>query len=562
MNLNIIDHNHPNHRALLLNKLSARIPVQEQGEGLNIELLIDPCMKSESYAIEVEKETCRILAGDDAGLYYGIGKLLHSSEWKEDCFIPKQTDGISAPACSFRAIYFSAHFYNWYQMASQEDLKTYLQDLLLWGYNSVIALLPVVNCHNFEEPLMKKAAQKIQSVFRCAKEYEMKTGLIVVGNQGLKSAPHSLDADMNFDLTMRGNLGRNLCPHKEGTQAYMAQIFENICKTFAETGLDYVIAWPYDEGGCGCKKCRPWGAVGYPKTVENIKKTFQKYFPGIRVIASTWAFDDPNDEGEYAGFYQKLQKELNWVDALMVDSHGDFPAYALEHPVVKPIVNFPEISMLGLFPWGGYGANPMLRHFQKIWDTSRHLIDGGLPYSEGKYEDISKVQWAGYYWSPEKHYGEILKEYISYEFAADQADMILQLMEQIEFNHFRYEEEKEPDYDLAEQTSALAKKIDEKLPLRAKKSWRWRILYIRALLDHMRFTAYRQSPWAQKENGILLLRKRAGNLLIENQEAQELMMELQAHYCCAPFNGENHHTMPPVGGMKLPGDVYNPTLTE
>ena len=562
MFIKILDHNHPKHRALLLKKLSERIAVEEREEGTAIEFFIDPSIQSEGYKIAVEKDICRITAADDAGLYYGIGKLLHSAEWNEDGFVPKQTDGVSAPACPFRAIYFSAHFYNWYQMASEQDLRDYLEDLLLWGYNCVVGILPIVNCSDFEEPLMQGATKKLAEIFSIAKDYGMKVGTIVVGNQGLKSAPHSMDADMNFDLSMRGNLGRNLCPHKDGTQAYMVEIFENICKTFFEIGLDYVIAWPYDEGGCGCEKCYPWGAVGFPKAIENIGKTFKKYFPHIQVIVSTWAFDDPSDEGEYAGLYAKLEKELQWIDALMIDSHGDFPSYPLEHPVIKPIVNFPEISMLGLFPWGGYGANPMPQHFQKIWNSSRHLIAGGLPYSEGKYEDISKVQWAGYYWSPEKSYREILKEYINYEFAADQADVILQLMEQIEFNHFRYEEEKEPDYALAEQTAALAKEVNKKLPLRVQKSWRWRILYIRAQLDHMRFAAYRQSPWAQKENGLLLLRKRAGNLLIENQEAQELMMELQSHYCCAPFNGENHHTMPPVGGMKLPGDVYNPTLAE
>ena len=88
---------------------------------------------------------------------------------------------------------------------------------------------------------------------------------------------------------------------------------------------------------------------------------------------------------------------MSWADFLMVDAHREYPRYPLEHALIKPIVNFPEISMWGLKPWGGYGANPLPERFQRIWNDSKHILDGGLPYSEGIYEDISKIQFAGYY---------------------------------------------------------------------------------------------------------------------------------------------------------------------
>jgi len=47
----------------------------------------------------------------------------------------------------------------------------------------------------------------------------------------------------------------------------------------------------------------------------------------------------------------------------MVDDHDDFPRWPLDHGGGKvgglPLLNFPEISMWGRSPWGGYGFNPL-----------------------------------------------------------------------------------------------------------------------------------------------------------------------------------------------------------
>ena len=103
------------------------------------------------------------------------------------------------------------------------------------------------------------------------------------------------------------------------------------------------------------------------------RDTAREIFPDIKVIVGTWAFDAPNDEGEYEGLYKRLRTDMSWIDYLMVDAHGDFPSYPLEHEVIRPIVNFPEISMWGLAPWGGFGANPLPERFQRIWDSSKHI---------------------------------------------------------------------------------------------------------------------------------------------------------------------------------------------
>ena len=97
----------------------------------------------------------------------------------------------------------------------------------------------------------------------------------------------------------------------------------------------------------------------------------------------------------------------------MADSHTDFPRYPLERgvPGGLPLVNFPEISMWGQSPWGGYGANPLPARLERLWRQASGKLSGGFPYSEGIYEDINKVICARLCWDPDRPAIETVKEF-------------------------------------------------------------------------------------------------------------------------------------------------------
>jgi hypothetical protein len=321
-------------------------------------------------------------------------------------------------------------------------------------------------------------------------------------------------------------------------------------QAFQDEELEYIVTWPYDEGGCGCKDCRPWGARGYLNGCIELRKETQNLHPNAKFIISTWAYDVPDDEGEFEGLYKRLTGDMSWADCLMVDAHREYPRYPLEHKRIKPIVNFPEISMWGLTPWGGFGANPLPERFQRIWNESKHILDGGLPYSEGVYEDISKIQFAGYYWKKDRKWTDIMAEYINYEYSSSQAvrEDAIELMRLIEINHTRCARPDllQPDMDVAEKAKLLAEKINREISEQRKTAWRWRILYIRAILDYKRYKAYMacpesaEKPIANMANG--------ADLLINDDEAQNFFRELMKYYHCVPFNGKNIWTLPPLGG--------------
>lgn len=547
MRIKVSDNGNLDHAKILTERISERIPLENAEGGMTVRLEIDEKTgAAESYKIFRNGEEWVIAGADTLGLYFGIGKFLHSAKWSEEEFIPKETDSVIAPKGYFRAVYIAKHFSNIYDVAPLEFIERYIDDLLLWGHNTVTCIIPK---HGDEESFLK-SAEAIKKILRKAKQRGMKTAASMSANQGMEDAPHEFDAAPVRNLWFDGNAGRNLCLSKPGALDYMRKMWRKFLEQYQEVGLDYIITWPYDEGGCGCDECFPWGANKYLESCKAIREEALKYLPNVKFIISTWLFDCVDDIGEYEGLYKRLKTDMSWADYIMVDDHNDFPEYPLKHEVIKPIVNFPEISMYGLYPWGGFGAQPLPNRFQRIWDSSKHMVSSGEPYSEGIYEDISKVQCVAYYWNPEIKWQEILSEYVNYEFASNDEvirDALL-LTELIEKNHVGVAEVNEPEMAAAKKAKEISEKINAALSEKAKTAWRWRILYIRAQLDFIRYTAYMEKTDRSKkalENMI----DYSGDLIVQNKEAQDFLNELCDIYFCVPQNGYNLWTHPPVGGV-------------
>lgn len=559
MKINIINNRHKGQEALLKKSISERIPVTFEDAGFQIELRINKKIGSaQSYLIQGVKNCWTITGADNLGLYYGIGKFLHSANWTEEEFTPNPPNGVMTPNSSFRAIYFSIHFNNWYDESSSDELEKYLEELLLYGYNAIVCIIPVVSINSYEDEFFVRAVKKIRSIFKLAKKMNMQVGLIHPPNQGKMNAPHEYDADPSYEQNpekrVRGDLGRNLCPSIPEAFDYLRAIWVYQFEQFMDIGLDYVISWPYDEGGCGCDKCRPWGAKGFCELSIAMHDDMIRFYPNAKFILSTWLYDTPGNEGEFSGLYERLKGDMSFVDYIMADSHTDFPRYPLEHEVIKPIINFPEISMWRLVPWGGRGANPQPKRFQAIWDEAKSVLKGGMPYSEGMYEDILKIQCVGYYWDADKTYKDILGEYINYEYSGQVIDEVLEMMELMEVNHVGVAAYKDPDMDAVTRVDELADIVESKLSERARTSWRWRILYIRAKIDLILYNIYMEKYRGTLET-VRKLKYTPEEWLADSEEAQELMQELCRLYHCVDLREDkrNAPTLPTVKGGKVLG---------
>jgi hypothetical protein len=170
-------------------------------------------------------------------------------------------------------------------------------------------------------------------------------------------------------------------------------------RAFSDIRFDYVGMAPYDQGGCTCSRCKPWGANGYLKIAEPVARLVRRYFLNAKIMLHTWCFDVFTN-GEWVGLAKAFRKRPDWLYYIMADGHGGCPEYPPKNgvPGGLPVIGFPEISMFGAAPWGAFGANPFPARLQAYWDAAGPVMAGGMPYSEGIYEDLNKVICACLYW--------------------------------------------------------------------------------------------------------------------------------------------------------------------
>jgi len=444
-------------------------------------LCVEPGPGSEGYHITETAGAIHITGHDPHGLFYGVGRFLHTSSFGVAGFVPSAWRGVSCPDCSLRGMYLAHNFHNWYRSAPLTDLESYLEELALWGLNAIV--VPAgTNPHSPAEEVYGTMIPKQVEMLKAARRLGIRVGLLATSVIDREPDP-AIAAIPVPDSTpaKRGNVGQRVClSHPDGFRA-MREQFEHNLALYAGVGLDFVTAFPYDEGGCGCAGCYPWGAKGYLRFCRLFSELARKHYPGCLFIAGTWGFDVREEaDGEFDGLDAALRADASWCDYIMTDAHESFPAWPLEHgsPGGLPMINFAEISMWGRFPWGGSGANPFPRRLLDIWSHSRHLLDGGLPYSEGRFEDINKVTCLRLFWDKSAGVDAIIHDYAGYEYGDD----LPEIAEAIRLLEENYPSE-ELNEARATRALALLETAESRMTAVARAGWRWRILLLRAIID-------------------------------------------------------------------------------
>ena len=484
---------------------AAQVRVGGEG-GLTVRLDLDPGIGREGFRIEdAPGGAVRIAGGDERGVVYGVGKLLRGSRYGDDGFTPGAWRGASVPDKPVRGMYFATHFGNSYCGAPVEEVQQYVEDLALWGTNALMVWFDMHHYAGIDEADAQAMLDRLAALLKAARSVGMAAGIGVLANEAYRTSPPELRSDPN---TGRAHYGVELCPHKPGAKELMLRWFAEELDAFTARGatIDHLWIWPYDQGGCACRRCAPWGANGFLVMAEAISRLARARLASVKVILSTWLFDYKQPEGEWEGLARALTDRPDWVDYLLADSHEDFPRYPLQRgvPGGLEMLNFPEISMWGMYPWGGLGANPLPGRFQRLWDQAGGRLAGGFPYSEGIFEDINKAIVSQFYWDPARSAAETVREYVAFEYSPDVVDDVARAVEILEANHrhahwgpdlwaARGQVAGDMNDAGSAEAMALMESADARLPTRARSAWRWRILYLRALIDRERY-AHRNVP--------------------------------------------------------------------
>jgi hypothetical protein len=285
-----------------------------------------------------------------------------------------------------------------------------------------------------------------------------------------------------------------VCPSKPEGMKYILKILGEEFDWAADLKPRFVGIWPYDQGGCGCAECQPWGSKGFMKCVREVGKLVREKLPGTKIVLSTWMIDN----NEWGGIKGQLARTKGLADEILLEPSSGPGIDPKE--LGLPIVGFPEISMHNTFPWGGFGATPLTAHSQGQWNAAKGISSGGYPYSEGIYEDLTKAVYSQFYWNDQPA-AETVKEYIAFEFSPDVVGDVAGVVRTLEQNHHwrwwpgelegvKLEMDWFPSKGAAPQADPGAeeayvamRRVDGLLTPQAKNAWRWRQLYLRALLD-------------------------------------------------------------------------------
>ncbi|MBQ9121578.1 MAG: hypothetical protein IJY12_04350 [Clostridia bacterium] len=457
----------------------------------------DRTCAGDDYRIAVGSESILVFANTAVGFNAATGYLLRHQETE----IESKTVHFAA---DFRAVYFANHFYNYYHAAPTEELCDYLESLALWGQS---ALCLWFDMHHFEslcDPRAEQMLQKMTRLFEKARSLGMKTSLTRLPNEYYVGANPALLAENTvtqgrYREKLCGFYYTELCPSKKEGEALLLSSFDALMTRFASVGLDYIMLWPYDQGGCTCEACYPWGSNGFYRLAKKQAAIAKKHFPHIEIILSCWRFNHFTD-GEWEGILPLIKKDGAWIDRLMVDIDAPLPDSLPS--VGKPIVSFPEISMYHATPWGGFGANPFPQALYAQFQKTKSFCRGGALYSEGIFEDINKAVSLELMRDPSIDPKQAVLEYCSYHFGADHAealaDIILRSEETLKRATY-LANGKRCDYpsgkpealhtfvikhqERVEELERDLLAIDQKLPSAVRENWRYQQIYARLIGD-------------------------------------------------------------------------------
>ncbi len=455
----------------------ARVVRKRLPENTDVELRIDKSMDE----MDSEIKNGVISAGAYGQLLDAAGRFLRN---------PK----VSGKFHSYKTIsgmYFASHNSNYYVSAPLEEIYEYIEDLALWGMNTMRMWFDLFYYKNMADG--KEFADRMKAMIKYAKSIGVKICLSIISNEAFHVSPKELRADWTgghdgYIKNLNDHYHVEICPSKPGGIEKILEYRRDWLETFKDAAPDMIDIGPYDEGGCTCPDCAPWGANGYVRCCEALAKLVKEYFPEAELNLSLWMF------GVFTGNnieFEKLSEILatdRLKDFKYVGTDPYYQSYAYEIDMHRPLMARFEISMCDTVPWGGYGTNPIPKRIMEKWAPYSDKNIGGCPYSEGFYEDINKVISLRLY--RDNQDPEItIREYLSYEFGfkgemlEKVADAIIN-MEETLYRDFveghRYLVHNPEKIPAIEKTIIEA---DATLPENIRNKKRWQLIYLRAIID-------------------------------------------------------------------------------
>ena len=441
-----------------------------------------------------------LTAGNSRTLFAAFGRWLEESfaDGKGN-FFPCRESIDFTPKAPLRGMYFATHFHNFYHNAPLPKVYEIIEDLALRGCNSLLVWFDMHHFDSMEDPGAVELTERLRAILHYANRMGVGGSLTMLANEAFKSSPEALRAEWwvqnGYTRLPEDHYHVEICPSRKGGIEEILRERRAMLEKFADLKIDYISYWPYDQGGCTCKDCAPWGSNGFMKLYPHFRDLVKEVMPDTRVILSTWYFDK-FVPGEWDAFYAQIRDGLpegaEYVMSFFF--HGKMPEVIEKNGLPENVkfIDFPEISMFSCTPWGGFGASALPRFLGTTNENSGHLYSGGFPYSEGIFEDVNKYISLSYYTGEFDDANAAVRSYVRHEFCVEgraldelteaivRSENVLARKKDKTATPVRFVMERTADADYVYK---IFSRYDRILPESIRTGWKFRIWYLRAVID-------------------------------------------------------------------------------
>ena len=500
--------------------------IADEDADYRITMVIDEALDHDRYIIATTSDHAVLRAANDCSAHAALGRFFREAEFDgRGSFSVKGGMIGHTPQKTVRGMYLATHFYNFYHSAPLHEVYEVIEDLALRGGNCVAVWFDMHHYGSMSEPGSQELVGRLRGIISYAKKIGMKASMTMIANESFADSPSELRAEWEavgrYVKRPEDHYHLEICPAKEGGIDQILRYRREMLARFADLQIDYVVYWPYDQGGCTCMQCQPWGSNGFLNLLPYVREVVKEMIPNAKLIVSTWYFDH-FVEGEWDEFYGRLTGEPElFEDVAYVMSffhNGEIPDCIRRKGIPEGVefVDFPEISMQYCSPWGGYGASVLTDFLDATNRACQGLYQGGFPYSEGVFEDANKFIELGAYTGEYPDAYEALCAYVAHEFccgdellyeAVRRTETALRRKKTCEEDYLRVDIEDISDIDFVYETLV---RYNDILPEQITGSRKFRLYYLRAVIDY-----------ELKENGFIPSRSR---------RCQEAMREVNRIY--------------------------------
>ena len=481
---------------------SERLIGAEPGDGrvYRISVSTDPSLKNDRYLIESTADGASLTAANDVSAHAAFGRwMLESAFDGRGGFTPFEGKIDFTPKDPLRGMYFATHFQNFYHCAPIEEVYSVIEDLALRGCNSLLVWFDMHHFTSMDDPEALELTERLREMLKYAARIGMKGSLTMLSNEGFSTSPEHLRAEWTaqngYFKAPGGHYHVEICPSKEGGIEEILRERRAMLERFADLDIAYVCYWPYDQGGCTCSKCTPWGSNGFMRLFPYFRDLVAEIMPKTRIIMSTWYFDK-FIAGEWDSFYPFIKDgSPEGVDYIMsFFFNGQLPEVIEKNGIPEGVkfIDFPEISMYTCTPWGGFGASLLARFLNRTNEKSGKLYSGGFPYSEGIFEDVNKFITQCYYSGLYENAEDAVRAYVKYEFCVE-GKAIDELTDALLSTETALARKRVSDgtglhFDIAdtsetEKVYRILSFYNTALPENVSKGYKFRLWYLRAVID-------------------------------------------------------------------------------